>query len=163
MNTSVSPQDVLSAKRELLGLGLYGDNNLYQMTWGASHVRLTELAQSTNSTLALMVAHALTRHPVGDVALEEWLPNVEFLRGSVESLTKLIHEAISDVAQGYTPNESLSSALTRLLPLNAEFMYEITPGPERKRPCVPFQYGPTSQMFWGVANRFYFLRVHNES
>ncbi len=157
-----TPELILAATRQLPRLGLDVDNNLFRSTWLASHVRLVELVPSSDASLALLVAHALTRNPRADHLLHQWLPNTRFQPTDVDSLSALVTQAISDMKEeDRWPNDTLSFALEHL-ELDAEFVYKIE-GIEGLRPCSPYRYGPTYQVIWGKPGRFFFLQIHNES
>jgi hypothetical protein len=163
MEPTLTPELVLSARSALPKLSLDVDNNLFRSTWLASHVRLVELVPNSSSSLALLVAHALTRNPRFDYPLDEWLPNTQFLPADAEAVTTLVKHAISDMKEeDRWPNDTLSFALENL-PIDAEFIFDIAAGLEKQRPCSPYHYGPTYQMIWGKPDRVFFLQVHNES
>lgn len=164
MNPPVSPQEVLVARTELPRLSLDVANDLFRSTWQASHVRFVELVPNSSSSLALLLAHVLTRNPAGGLPIEQWLPNVAFQPCTAESLSQLIAHAISDMEQeDRWPNETLAAALACLPIADVDFIFSVEAGAERRRPCSPYKYGPTHQVFWGKSVRLYCLEVHNES
>jgi hypothetical protein len=163
MEIALTPELVLLARSSLPKLSLDVDNTLFRSTWLASHVRFVELVPNASASLALLVAHALTRNPRFDYSLEEWLPNTQFLPTDSAALTALVQHAISDMKEeDRWPSDALSFALENLQ-IDAAFAFRVAAGSDKQRPCSPYRYGPTYQMVWGKPDRVFFLQVHNES
>ncbi|OPZ76008.1 MAG: hypothetical protein BWY79_01834 [Actinobacteria bacterium ADurb.Bin444] len=164
MSALLTVRQVLAAQSQLPQLSLEVANDLFRSTWLASHVRLVELMADTGVDLPLFLAYALTRNPADDFRVEEWLPNTEFRAVAPDDLDRLIAQALSDMHEEETrSNDVLADALVRLSTHGAQSIHEIEAKPDYRRPYSPYEYGPTYQMFWIDAGRFYFLEVHHES
>lgn len=157
-------QQVLAVRDELATLSFDIVNDLFGATWLASHVRLVELLPDDVADLALPLAYALSRNPVEEFPVEEWLPNTEFRPTPPEELAGWVGQAIDDIREeGDRPNDVLVGALERLSTHDVRSLHEIEAHPGPQRPNSPYEYGPTCQMFWVSGDRFYFLEVHHES
>lgn len=170
MTMPPSPQAVLAAQSELSSVSFEIANDLYGATWLASHVRLVELLPDSGLSHALLLAHVLATNPVEQHTVEEWLPHTTFRTATAHELAQLIAHAASEVQEADDRlNSILASALARLSPpedqpiFAIEALMDSEAGVRSEAPSSPYLYGPTYQMFWANAGRFYFLEVHQES
>lgn len=92
------------------------------------------------------------------------MPDARFRAAARDELAQLIELAAADVEEAEERlNRTLADALARLAADAAQAIFAIEANPEKQRPARPYSYGPTYQMFWASAGRFYFLEVHLES
>ncbi len=91
-------------------------------------------------------------------------PSAQAVLAARDELAQLIELAAADVEETEERlNRTLADALARLAPDAAQAIFAIEANPQKHRPARPYSYGPTYQMFWISAGRFYFLEVHLES
>ena len=162
MSALLTVRQVLAAQSQLPQLSLEVANDLFRSTWLASHVRLVELMADTGVDLPPFLAYALTRNPADDFRVEEWLPNTEFRAAAPDVGPADRAGLVRHARGGDAVNDVLADALVRLSTHGAQSIHEIEAKPDYRRPYSPYEYGPTYQMFWIDAGR-YFLEVHHES
>lgn len=156
--------DVVAAKARLGSVPMAVFHSHFSYTWLASYVRLVEIEPAALTTLPVVLAHALWHDPSGpQYTPDVWLPSVALQPRSAGSIQKLIEHAVSDIQEAAVPDDVLLGRLSALRLIDVSSGFELQGTPGGPKPAAPRRDGPTYQMMWQSAGRFFFLEIHNES